>query len=210
MKNSMSYLKEATALVRKDFRKNFWSIIFFNLAIFTALFTVVLTPFVPLYSQAVLVRFVKTGKIDLFAALEDMNITFERFFKLLVLGSLVGVIVGIGLVLLYIPGIILSFALAPIYFLALKEPNVDPGYLVNKTMEAMKGKKARLFVLQLVSGIVVSLVLSVAALLNIIPIIGTIFYLLIFIAGIFVLQVVQILFFMDVFSNEKKSVKAKE
>jgi len=204
MKSSMTYFKTAVGLVRKDFRKNFWSIILFSFFNLAALLTIVLVPFVPLYSEAVIIRFVKTGKIDLFLALEDINITFERFFRMLVLSSIVAVIVGVGFILLYIPGIIFSLALSPIYYLALEEPNADPGVLVRKTMETMKGKKAKLFVVQLVSSLLVVLTLAVAALLNIIPIIGTIVYVMIAIGASFVLQVVPTLFYIDAFPNEKK------
>lgn len=196
-KNSFGYFKESFNIVRKKFKKNWFSILFMFIATSVSSLTIVLAPFAPMILIGTVVQLIQGDDIQLNDVLANIKFTFDKFFSLFVLNSFVFVIILTGYTLFIIPGIILSFSLAPVYYLAFKNPDADAGSVIKQAMELMKGHKMRFFKLQLLVGVLTYLYLAVGFFLNVIPILGQIIFLGIVLTTVVLPTVSQVLFFMD-------------
>lgn len=109
-KSSFDYIKQAISIVRKNFKKNWFPLLFMFTATPIATISDVLAPFAPLILFGTVIQLIETGEIKLENTLSEIKITFDRFFTLFVLNGLVGVIILTGFALFIIPGIILNYA----------------------------------------------------------------------------------------------------
>jgi uncharacterized membrane protein len=197
MKNSFGYLKDAYFIIRRNFKKNWFPLLFMFISTSIATISIVLAPFAPLILIGTVNQLITKNEIKLEEILSELKITFERFFTLLVLGGLVLTIILTGYVLIIVPGVILSLSLAPVYYLTYLDPMADPGTIIQKSINLMKGNKFRYFKLQLLTFLAIYIVLLVSALINFLPIIGTIIYFGITIAASIIPTIAQILFIKD-------------
>jgi uncharacterized membrane protein len=202
-KSSFAYIQQAFTIVRRNFKKNWFPLLFMFTATSIATISVVLAPFAPLILIGSVLQLIHEGELKLENILSDIKITFDRFFTLFVLNGLVAVIILTGFTLFIIPGIILSYSLAPVFYLALKHPNLDPGTLIKQSMAMMQGHKMRYFFLNLVTALFVGLTVFVAALANIIPILGQIVFIAVLIATAILPTITQVLFIEDLFIESK-------
>ena len=196
-KSSFDYIKQAYGIVRKNFKKTWFPLLFMFTATYLATVSVVLAPFAPLILIGTVLQLIETGEIKLENILSEIKITFDRFFTLFVLNGLVSVIILTGFALFIIPGIILSYSLAAVFYLAHKYPKLDPGTLIKQSMALMDGHKMRYFILNLVTWIVVYAVVFIATLGNIIPILGQIIFVAVLIGASILPSIAQVLFIMD-------------
>lgn len=81
------------------------------------------------------------------ANLEDIFSQFSLFFKALGLFILQTIIIYIGLILLIIPGIILSFSLSQSYYVLVENPDKSIVDCLKESRNIMKGYKWKLFCL---------------------------------------------------------------
>lgn len=72
---------------------------------------------------------------------------FERFVDTLVAGLLLSLAVGIGVVLLIVPGIIVSCGLSMTFFIMVDDPNISGIDALQQSWNMMKGQKWNLFCL---------------------------------------------------------------
>lgn len=221
-KSSFDYIKQAFAIVRKNFSKNWFPLLFMFVATSLATVSIVLAPFAPLILIGSVLQLIDKGVIKLENILSELKITFDRYFTLLVLSGLVAIIILTGYTLFIIPGIILSYSLAPVYYLALVNPKQDPGTLIKQSMELMNGHKLRYFILDLVTGLVMGFVVYVAPLiLLLLAVVFSAFFLelgaIILILGLFVFiaalisvsilpTIVQVLFIKELDEKSKKVI----
>ena len=196
-KSSFDYIKQAYGIVRKNFKKTWFPLLFMFTATSLATVSVVLAPFAPLILIGTVLQLIETGEIKLENILSEIKITFDRFFTLFVLNGLVSVIILTGFSLFIIPGIIFSYSLAAVFYLAHKYPKLDPGTLIKQSMALMDGHKMRYFILNLVTWIVVYAVVFIATLGNIIPILGQIIFVAVLIGASILPSIAQVLFIMD-------------
>ena len=93
------------------------------------------------YTKYVL-NFARTGNFDTNVILDTIK---KRWLVLLCASILVGIIVGIGFVLLIVPGIILALGLAPYIYVAI-DTDLDTIEVLKKTWNMMKGHKMDYFI----------------------------------------------------------------
>lgn len=74
---------------------------------------------------------------------------FERFVDTLVAGLLISLAVGIGLVLLIVPGIIMACGFSMTYYIMVDDPRVSGTEALNQSWNMMRGQKWNFFCLQL-------------------------------------------------------------
>lgn len=74
---------------------------------------------------------------------------FSRFVETLVAGLLMSLIIGIGYILLIVPGIIASCGLALTYFIMIEDPGISGVDAMKKSWQLMNGHKWELFCLWL-------------------------------------------------------------
>lgn len=73
---------------------------------------------------------------------------FERFVETLVAGLLVSLAVGLGYVLLIVPGIIVGCGLSMTFYIMADDPNISGIDAISRSWEMMKGHKWDFFCLQ--------------------------------------------------------------
>lgn len=81
--------------------------------------------------------------------IENLFDGFKNFVTPLVAMILNVVIVFIGFLLLFIPGIIAGLGLSMTYYIIADQPKIDPIEAIKQSWEMMKGNKTRFFVLGL-------------------------------------------------------------
>ena len=69
--------------------------------------------------------------------------------KPLAITILLTLIIGVGFILLIIPGIILGLMYSQVYYILAEEPNIGVLEALKKSEKMMKGKKGQLFMLTL-------------------------------------------------------------
>lgn len=74
---------------------------------------------------------------------------FQNFLNAFLVGLITGLIVGVGIMLLIIPGIIAALGLSQVYFIMADKPETDPIEAIKESWELMKGHKWDYFVLGL-------------------------------------------------------------
>lgn len=74
---------------------------------------------------------------------------FKRFLDTMVAGLLYSLGIGVGLILLIVPGIILSCGLSMTFYIMSDDPNISGVDALKKSWEMMKGHKWEYFCLQL-------------------------------------------------------------
>ena len=74
---------------------------------------------------------------------------FERFVDTLVAGLLMSLAIGVGMVLLIVPGIIVACGLAMTFFIMVDDPNISGIDALQKSWNMMNGQKWNLFCLWL-------------------------------------------------------------
>lgn len=72
---------------------------------------------------------------------------FERFVDTLVAGLIMSIAVGLGLILLIVPGIIVSCGLALTFFIMVDDPNISGTEALNQSWNMMRGHKWEIFCL---------------------------------------------------------------
>jgi len=85
-----------------------------------------------------------TTKDEIKSSLLDLN----NVLKLLWPGFtilLMGISIELGLILLIVPGIIISFMLALVPFISVEEPHLNPLQVLQKSADTMNGHKMKLF-----------------------------------------------------------------
>ena len=73
---------------------------------------------------------------------------FERFTDTLVAGLLYSIAVGVGLILLIVPGIIVACGLSMTFFIMVDDPNISGMDALQQSWNMMKGQKWNYFCLQ--------------------------------------------------------------
>lgn len=81
--------------------------------------------------------------------IEDLFAGFKNYLPTLVAFILLGFAVGLGLLLLIIPGIVLALGLSQTFFILAENPKMDGVAALKKSWEIMDGHKADYFVLML-------------------------------------------------------------
>lgn len=74
---------------------------------------------------------------------------FERFVDTFVAGLLYSIFVGLGLILLIVPGIIVACGLSMTFFIMVDDPNISGTDALNLSWNMMKGHKWEFFCLNL-------------------------------------------------------------
>ena len=72
---------------------------------------------------------------------------FKQFIQAVVASILISIIVGIGILLLIIPGIIASLGLSQTYYIMAQNPGTKATEAMQQSWEMMKGYKDQLFML---------------------------------------------------------------
>lgn len=72
---------------------------------------------------------------------------FERFVDTLIAGLLISLAVGVGLILLIVPGIIAACGFAMTFFIMVDDPNISGIDALQQSWNMMKGQKWNLFCL---------------------------------------------------------------
>ena len=83
------------------------------------------------------------------ARLERLFDGFQDFVRAMVASLLVMVLTAIGMILLVIPGIIISYGLSMTYFILSDDKEISATDAMRKSWEMMKGYKWKLFCLQI-------------------------------------------------------------
>lgn len=81
--------------------------------------------------------------------IEDIFYGFQNYLPTLVAGVLLSIAVGLGFVLLVVPGIIIALGLSQTFFILADNPEMDGVEALKKSWSIMDGHKADYFVLVL-------------------------------------------------------------
>ena len=184
MKSIFSYHKEAYALAFSRIIPTYFIFVFILLMTLFAFSMPVLLPLVSMLSVLYLMRFKKAKRSDLKETVEGLDITINQYLILLITVFVKRVIITTGYVLFIVPGIIFSYALAPIAFLFANNQNYKSSEVIKTSIDGMKGYKFKLFLLTLLGRLplIIWLLIVVAFMANNVPQIGVPLLLLFFIA----------------------------
>lgn len=92
--------------------------------------------------------FLKTSRNEE-SSINDLWSKFNMFIPCVAVSILIGIIVGLGFILLIVPGIILSLAYSMTYYIMLDNEEISIIEAMRQSRQMMAGHKAELFVLYL-------------------------------------------------------------
>ena len=204
--NFVQYHVEAYKLVFKKGLMNLVKLLLFSVILILSLAVPVLTPIAMIASVSFFKAFLEKGEADLFETLKGVDMTADRYLRLLIASLLQIVVIAAGFALFFIPGIIFAFSLAPLFYIITEKPDMTTSEAFKSSFEVMNGNKVNLFMLRLLGAVVplgISLVIAIFA--RLVPFIGMILslgYVLIMPLIFAEIMIVDIMFFKEIF--EKK------
>lgn len=205
----VNYHIEAYKLVFKKGFMNFVKLLLFSVILVISLVIPVLTPIALIASVSFFKAFLEKGEADLFETLKGVDMTADRYLRLLIAALLQVSIMLAGYFLFFIPGVIFTFALAPLFYIITLHPDITTSEAFKSSFDMMNGNKFNLFILRLLGAVVpfvMSLVIAIFA--RLVPIIGAIFSLayVVVLPLIFAeIMIVDMMFFRDL-SQSKPAV----
>lgn len=206
----VNYHVEAYKLVFKKGFMNFVKLLLFSVILVISLMIPVLTPIALIASVSFFKAFLEKGEADLFETLKGVDMTADRYLRLLIAALLQLAIMAAGYFLFVIPGVIFTFALAPLFYIITLHPDITTSEAFKSSFDMMNGNKLNLFLLRLL-GAVIPMIISIfiSGVARFMPIIGGILGLvyLIVLPLIFAeIMIVDMMFFRDI-SKPKDSVE---
>lgn len=189
---------------------NLVKLVLFSMILVISLVIPVLTPIALIASVSFFKSFLEKGEADLFETLKGVDMTADRYLRLLIAALLQLVIMVAGFVLFFVPGVIFAFALAPLFYIITLNPDITTSEAFKSSFDMMNGNKLNLFILRIL-GSVVPMVVSIfiAILVRIAPRIAALFSLgyTIILPLIFAeIMIVDMMFFRDI-SNTKAVIE---
>lgn len=169
----VNYHIEAYKLVFKKGFMNFVKLFLFSVILVISLVIPVLTPIALIASVLFFKAFLEKGEADLFETLKGVDMTADRYLRLLIAALLQIAIMLAGYFLFVIPGVIFTFALAPLFYIITLNPDITTSDAFKSSFDMMNGNKLNLFLLRLLGAVipmVISLIISGVA--RFVPIIG--------------------------------------
>jgi hypothetical protein len=124
---------------------NFFRLILFFTVFFFAISSFILIPFALLAFEVMVHSLIRNGKVDFEYIVSKLKMNWETYFGILVATALSTTIIIAGLSLLIVPGIILGYALSPLYYVLLTSSSSTGGEAVMKSIKLMNGHKLRLY-----------------------------------------------------------------
>lgn len=125
--------------------KNIFKLLFFFVVTSFSAFSFILLPFALLAYEAMIHSLIRDGDVDFTYIISKLKMKWETYFGILIATSLSGVIIIAGFSLFIIPGIILTYALAPLIYVLLTNSEITGGEAVMYSINTMKGNKVKLF-----------------------------------------------------------------
>ncbi|MCU0104907.1 DUF975 family protein [Acholeplasma vituli] len=186
---------------------NLLKLMLFSVIFILCLFIPILTPIALIASVSFFKSFLEKGEADLFETLRGIDMTADRYLRLLITSLLQMVVVAAGFFLFFIPGIYFAFALAPLFYLITLNPEITTSEAFKQSFEVMNGNKINLFLLRLL-GLLVPMILSlvIAIIGRFLPVIGGLFgfiYMLITPLIFAEIMIVDMMFFREITSPKK-------
>jgi hypothetical protein len=164
MENSIFvYELRALKIVFSRFFRNYFGLVVVIIGISISYLTIILIPVANLFITSYFINYVETGKSNIMQSFKKTNLTVDRFLSLLITGSLKGVIKLVGYTLFYFPGLIFSYALAPVSYLFTVNENIKTSEVIEYSFKYMKGQKMRLFLLGILNSIIPLLIVGLLA-----------------------------------------------
>lgn len=206
----IQYHIDAYKLVFKKGFMNLVKLLLFSVILLISLVIPVLTPIALIASVSFFKAFLEKGEADLFETLRGVDMTADRYLRLLIASLLQIAVIAAGYVLFVVPGVIFAFALAPLFYIITMQPDITTSEAFKTSFDMMNGNKLNLFVLRLL-GAVVPMVLSliIAIFARLVPFIGMILSLgyTIILPLIFAeIMIVDMMFFKEI-SGSKVSLE---
>lgn len=169
----VNYHVEAYKLVFKKGFMNLLKLMLFSVILILSLFIPVLMPIALIASVSFFKSFLEKGEADLFETLRGIDMTADRYLRLLIASLLQVVVIAAGFFLFFIPGIYFAFALAPLFYLITLNPDITTSEAFKQSFEVMNGNKINLFLLRLLGALVPMVIsLGIAIVTRFLPIIG--------------------------------------
>lgn len=204
----MHYHMEAYRLV---FRKGFMNLVklmLFSVILLISFALPILAPIAIIASVSFFKAFLEKGEADLFETLRGVDMTADRYLRLLIAALLQLAVILAGFFLFFIPGVYFAFALAPLFFILTMNPDITTSDAFKQSFAMMDGNKLKLFLLRLL-GLVVPMVISllIVGIAQFLPRIGALLmgiYLLISPLIFAEIMIVDMMFFKEI--SEKTAI----
>ncbi len=169
----LNYHIEAYKLVFRKGFMNFVKLFLFSVILVIATVIPVLTPIALIASVSFFKAFLDKGEADLFETLKGVDMTADRYLRLLIAALLQISIMLAGYFLFVIPGIIFTFALAPLFYIITLNPDITTSEAFKSSFDMMNGNKLNLFLLRVLGGVVPMIMsLLISGIARFMPIIG--------------------------------------
>lgn len=169
----VNYHVEAYKLVFKKGFMNLVKLMLFSVILILSLLIPVLMPIALIASVSFFKSFLEKGEADLFETLRGIDMTADRYLRLLIASLLQVVVIAAGFFLFFIPGIYFAFALAPLFYLITLNPDITTSEAFKQSFEVMNGNKINLFLLRLLGALVPMVIsLGIAIVTRFLPVIG--------------------------------------
>lgn len=141
--------KESLTVVWKGIKNNFLTYIPLLLISLVAIGTIILAPFAVRALIGMHEMLLADGKIDYRKLLQQID-DDKNYFKILLVILVEAVVVITGMALFVVPGVIFALALMPVNFMLYRGKAPKISTLIPASMDLMKGKKTKLFIVYLV------------------------------------------------------------
>jgi hypothetical protein len=141
--------KESLKLIWKGIKNSFIAYIVCLIVSLVALSTIILAPFAVRALISMHEMLIADGKIDYRKLLTQID-DDKNYFKTLLVILVESVTVMTGFALFVVPGVILALALMPVNYLLYKGKAPKISVLIPASMDLMRGKKTKLFLVLLV------------------------------------------------------------
>lgn len=198
----LNYHIEAYKLVFRKGFMNFVKLFLFSVILVISLAMPVLTPIALIASVSFFKAFLEKGEADLFETLKGVDMTADRYLRLLIAALLQFAIMLAGYFLFVIPGIIFTFALAPLFYIITLNPDITTSEAFKSSFDMMNGNKLNLFLLRVIGGVMPMIMsLLISGIARFAPIIGGILGLafMIILPLIFAeMMIVDMMFYKDI------------
>ena len=169
----VNYHVEAYKLVFNKGFMNLVKLMLFSVILILSLLIPVLMPIALIASVSFFKSFLEKGEADLFETLRGIDMTADRYLRLLIASLLQVAVIAAGFFLFFIPGIYFAFALAPLFYLITLNPDITTSEAFKQSFEVMNGNKINLFLLRLLGALVPMVIsLGIAIVTRFLPIIG--------------------------------------
>jgi len=146
-----SFHSDAYKLIFRNFFHNYFNYIGFGIFTVVAIFNPILLPIVILFTTAYFVAFSEKGIANIRASLKNVDMDVNRYLNLFIISGLKNAIILAGYVLFLVPGIILSFGLAPVNYNIVKKPDAKASEIIESSWNSMNGYKGYYFAFTLIA-----------------------------------------------------------